>query len=475
MSTNFDSLMNTNANLAQLKYEKYEYENRHFNKRHLLHKHAHIGARHEHLNLFEFVLRQIEVTLKLISDKLMNEAATLAPTEEAEKATEGETADAANTTNTTNGNNQKEQDNEKHRHLKGCFRVGHFEKGTLIKFDRCVELIVLTSQVPNYTLVKRILDELQASELFHPKEAETQTTESTTTNGTAHGKPKYDLAKNLKLIRDDDNVLRNESCVYMVYTLSGKDENGADTDEEFKFKLTFSSLEHTKQASDEELAKTPGDFNLSKEICVQAGRKMKHVEWFKRQLKPIANALLIIRLVRDLCKRTPTWAALDEQDGELIDYIVDKCFVRNRFEDLTVKFRTLFELLAGGLLMLNELRVSSRLQSCAAESECELYSFADPIDSDANLLDRLTVQQKEELTASAQHALRLVCLNRVHEILGIDRIEQQQQQHQPSKQANKSDSNEATNAKDAEMEQVNDENDKSAANCDEPINFTEDN
>ena len=141
--------------------------------------------------------------------------------------------------------------------------------------------------------------------------------------------------------------------------------------------------------------------------CQHALDEIRRTKWFSVKLKPIANAMLVLRVMRDFCRRTPTWFVLDDW---LLELVVEKCFVRNKYEKVPLKFRAIFESLSSGMLFLPELSGSTGLElvePCRQES----------------VFAKMTAQQKEDLTASAQHALRLIAFKRIGQILALDAAE----------------------------------------------------
>lgn len=280
-----------------------------------------------------------------------------------------------------------ETPDEANRKLKGVFRVGLIEKALFLKSDRFVQLVILTAKQPNYLLVKRILDELENSSLFQEQTPE-----------------EFSL-QNLKLNKEEA-LLKSQACSYLTYQLNNED---------YLFKLSFSSLELNKEPL-EELG--PEDYYLPVEKCQESLSEMNKTKWFNSRLKHISNSLLILRILRDLCKRNPTWSILNDN---LLEILVEKCFARNKYEDLTLKFRQVFELLSAGCLYLPLLQYSSKSFNNQQE-ETEVFGLLDT-ETKENLFESLDLTKREELTQNAQQCLRLVVFNKVHELLGIELIQ----------------------------------------------------
>jgi hypothetical protein len=283
--------------------EKYETENQQFNKRHLLAKHQQVQPEKDHISIIEYLVFAVETSLKAVSDKLLmdelekvNLAMRQAIEVEAQVATikseiTEETAVGEEVTPSADAPAQVETkpvahatqvpviDKEKHRHLKGVFRVGPIEKGIFLKFDRVVQLIGLTSKLPSYNLVRRVVDEFETStDLFAPEippkeedgaaqdeaakttasadAASTEKTANPPRQNTRKRQPpaNFDRSK-LKLDRND-SVLRENASVSVFYEFSA--------DVVYEFKIAFSSMGISKNTDLIALnAELTGNFYLS--------------------------------------------------------------------------------------------------------------------------------------------------------------------------------------------------------------------
>ena len=249
----------------QVELEKYEFENQRLNKRHMLVKHQQIQPDTEHINVIEYLVYNIEKNLKAISDKLLNEELDknqTAAREQTERSSSIEVnvesketligdavAEQAQTskemTAKTLDSNGSSVGKENYRQLKGVFRVGSIEKGVFLKFDRDIELIALTAKMPTFNFVKRILTELEASDLFE-KEMEPssvaedkKTTESSGCVKINHVRqpPEHFNRSMLKLDRNED-LIKEKAYMSVFYEYS--------SDVVYHFKISFSSMEINK-------------------------------------------------------------------------------------------------------------------------------------------------------------------------------------------------------------------------------------
>jgi zinc finger RNA-binding protein len=301
----------------------------------------------EQSNLVDFLITNIELGLKEISNKFKNELDLKLGVED-----------------------------EKNRHLTGVFRVGHVEKGTLLKSDNELNLIALISTWPSLDQVKQISNELNDY-----------------------------ISKNLKdrklELIDDESIIKNEACIYVK-------------SDQYKVKVSFTSMELEKKVDEN----CSDDILLPNQKCIDQLEEIKRVKWFNSKLKTIDNALFILRIMRDICQRTPTWSILNDY---LLELIIDKCFSKHKYDNLALKFRTVFESISSGLLFMSK---SSNFISITSDNinmkSYEYIYLNDPCNPLNDPIESLPLQKREDLTSSAQHALRLLTFNKINQILGIE-------------------------------------------------------
>jgi len=115
----------------------------------------------------------------------------------------------------------------------------------------------------------------------------------------------------------------------------------------------------------------------------------------------IQSCVIVIRIMRDLCQRVPTWAPLNTWALELL---VERVVASAAFPLAPGDaLRRVLESIASGLLLPGT------------------PGLVDPCEKEpADTLSGLTAQEREDITASAQHALRLMAFRQVHKILGMD-------------------------------------------------------
>ncbi|XP_031810135.1 spermatid perinuclear RNA-binding protein isoform X8 [Sarcophilus harrisii] len=123
------------------------------------------------------------------------------------------------------------------------------------------------------------------------------------------------------------------------------------------------------------------------------------------QIQARANGLkscvIVLRILRDLCNRVPTWAPLKGWPLELIcEKSIGTC---NRPLGAGEALRRVMECLASGILLPG---------GPGLHDPCE----RDPTDA----LSYMTIQQKEDITHSAQHALRLSAFGQIYKVLEMD-------------------------------------------------------
>ncbi|ELV14044.1 Interleukin enhancer-binding factor 3 [Tupaia chinensis] len=123
------------------------------------------------------------------------------------------------------------------------------------------------------------------------------------------------------------------------------------------------------------------------------------------QLAARANGLkscvIVIRVLRDLCTRVPTWGPLR---GWPLELLCEKSIgTANRPMGAGEALRRVLECLASGIVM---------------PDGSGIY---DPCEKEAtDAIGHLDRQQREDITQSAQHALRLAAFGQLHKVLGMD-------------------------------------------------------
>uniref|UniRef100_G3QMT6 Spermatid perinuclear RNA-binding protein n=1 Tax=Gorilla gorilla gorilla TaxID=9595 RepID=G3QMT6_GORGO len=146
--------------------------------------------------------------------------------------------------------------------------------------------------------------------------------------------------------------------------------------------------------------KDPPDL-LDRQKCLNALASLRHAKWFQARANGLKSCVIVLRILRDLCNRVPTWAPLKGWPLELIcEKSIGTC---NRPLGAGEALRRVMECLASGILLPG---------GPGLHDPCE----RDPTDA----LSYMTIQQKEDITHSAQHALRLSAFGQIYKVLEMD-------------------------------------------------------
>ncbi|EMP26715.1 Zinc finger RNA-binding protein [Chelonia mydas] len=293
--------------------------------RYVMTKHAAIYPTEEELQAVQKIVSITERALKLVSDNMTDNEKT--------KGKEGD----------------DKKDGSKDRALKGVLRVGVLAKGLLLRGDRNVNLVLLCAEKPSKALLSRIAESL-------PKQLAVISPE------------KYEI----KCAVPEAAIILN-SCVepkmQVTITLTSpiiREENMRDGD------VTSG------------MVKDPPDV-LDRQKCLDALAALRHAKWFQARANGLQSCVIIIRILRDLCQRVPTWSDFPSW------YMWTLVMVTSR-------------IVIGGPGLLDP---------------CE----KDPYDT----LALMTDQQREDITSSAQFALRLLAFRQIHKVLGMDPLPQMNQ------------------------------------------------
>ncbi|KAM4647494.1 spermatid perinuclear RNA-binding protein isoform 6-T8 [Amazona ochrocephala] len=251
------------------------------------------------------------------------------------------------------------------RTLCGVMRIGLVAKGLLIKDDMDLELVLMCKEKPTKTLLCIVKDNL-------PAQIQKLTEE------------KYLVEEHV-----------NEAAIVIHNTKEPKLT--------LKVILTSPLIRdeaEKKEGVDNVAMKDPPDL-LDRQKCLEALASLRHAKWFQARANGLKSCVIVLRILRDLCNRVPTWAPLKGWPLELIcEKSIGTC---NRPLGAGEALRRVMECLASGILLPG---------GPGLHDPCE----REPTDA----LSYMTVQQKEAITHSAQHALRLSAFGQIYKVLEMD-------------------------------------------------------
>ncbi|XP_064380026.1 spermatid perinuclear RNA-binding protein isoform X6 [Dromaius novaehollandiae] len=251
------------------------------------------------------------------------------------------------------------------RTLCGVMRIGLVAKGLLIKDDMDLELVLMCKEKPTKTLLYIVKDNL-------PVQIQKLTEE------------KYLVEEHV-----------NEAAIIIHNTKEPKLT--------LKVILTSPLIRdeaEKKEGVDNVAMKDPPDL-LDRQKCLEALASLRHAKWFQARANGLKSCVIVLRILRDLCNRVPTWAPLKGWPLELIcEKSIGTC---NRPLGAGEALRRVMECLASGILLPG---------GPGLHDPCE----REPTDA----LCYMTVQQKEAITHSAQHALRLSAFGQIYKVLEMD-------------------------------------------------------
>ncbi|KAK2907873.1 zinc finger RNA-binding protein isoform X1 [Channa argus] len=320
--------------------------------RHIMAKHSTIYPVEEELQAVQRIVSHSERALKLVSDSLLEKDTPAAATEGDEKGPENSV-----------------------RLLKGVMRVGILAKGLLLRGDRNVELILLTAKKPTISLLKSITKQL-------PKELAT------------FSEDQYEVQAH----PEEANIVivsSNEPKMQVTISLTSplmREDPAAEKDKQAGGKAAEKGVAE----------KDPQDL-LNKKKCLEYLAALRHAKWFQARANGLQSCVIIIRVLRDLCQRVPTWGKMPSWAMELL---VEKV-ISSATGPLSPgeAMRRVLECISTGILL------------------SDGPGFMDPCEKEpTDALESLTFQAREDITASAQHALRLLAFRQIHKVLGMESL-----------------------------------------------------
>ncbi|KTF95962.1 hypothetical protein cypCar_00029297 [Cyprinus carpio] len=321
--------------------------------RHVMAKHSAVYPTQEELEGVQNMVSHTERALKAVSDWL----------DEQEK---GNTIVNALE---SDGDGEKETEpkstEQPSRSLRGVMRVGLVAKGLLLKGDLDLELVLLCKDKPTITLLKKVSENIAVQLKLVTDEI-------------------YDVKP---CVRDATIVIKNSKEPPLTLTIN----------------LTSPLVreEAEKQAAGETLSVNDPPDVLDRQKCLTALASLRHAKWFQARANGLRSCVIVIRILRDLCARVPTWAPLR---GWPLELLCEKAIgTGNRPMGAGEALRRVLECLASGILM------------------ADGSGICDPCEKDpTDAISHIDRQQREDITQSAQHALRLSAFGQLHKVLGMD-------------------------------------------------------
>ncbi|KAM6905509.1 interleukin enhancer-binding factor 3 homolog [Xenentodon cancila] len=317
--------------------------------RHAMAKHSAIYPTQEELENVQNMVSHTERGLKAVSDWL----------DKQEKGTSKSDSDG------TDPDKDSDPRDQATRSLRGVMRVGLVAKGLLLKGDLDLELVLLCKEKPTNNLLKKVSENLLAQLKVITED-------------------KYVVTQN---IREASIVIKNTKEPPLTLTIN------------LTSPLVREEIE--KAAAGETLSVNDPPDVLDRQKCLTALASLRHAKWFQARANGLRSCVIVIRILRDLCARVPTWAPLR---GWPLELICEKAIgTGNRPMGAGEALRRVLECLASGILMADGPGIS------------------DPCEKEAtDAIGHLDNQQREDITASAQHALRLSAFGQLHKVLGMD-------------------------------------------------------
>nr|XP_020647230.1 interleukin enhancer-binding factor 3 isoform X5 [Pogona vitticeps] len=327
--------------------------------RHVMAKHSAVYPTQEELTAVQNMVSHTERALKAVSDWINEQEKG-----SGEQQPEPETMETVVEEENKEGSEQKTAENLT-RTLRGVMRVGLVAKGLLLKGDLDLELVLLCKEKPTVGLLEKVADNLG-----------TQLATIT--------EDKYEI---IQSVSDAAIIIKNTKEPPLTLTIH----------------LTSPVVreEMEKMLAGETLSVNDSPDVLDRQKCLAALASLRHAKWFQARANGLKSCVIVIRVLRDLCTRVPTWAPLR---GWPLELLCEKSIgTANRPMGAGEALRRVLECLASGIVM---------------PDGSGIY---DPCEKEAtDAIGHLDRQQREDITQSAQHALRLAAFGQLHKVLGMD-------------------------------------------------------
>uniref|UniRef100_A0A8D2PWS9 Interleukin enhancer binding factor 3 n=1 Tax=Zosterops lateralis melanops TaxID=1220523 RepID=A0A8D2PWS9_ZOSLA len=232
--------------------------------RHVMAKHSAVYPTQEELEAVQNMVSHTERALKAVSDWI----------DEQEKVggeqPEPEAMETAPEDEAKEGGEQKGTE-QLTRTLRGVMRVGLVAKGLLLKGDLDLELVLLCKDKPTAKLLEKVAENLGVQLAVSPGEIPLGKGKSP-----AQGVNSFPLILSLHPL----SPLVKPCLVFLFHPRL------------------------------ETLSVTDSPDVLDRQKCLAALASLRHAKWFQARANGLKSCVIVIRVLRDLCTRVPTWAPL---------------------------------------------------------------------------------------------------------------------------------------------------------------------
>ncbi|XP_071275122.1 interleukin enhancer-binding factor 3 isoform X2 [Agelaius tricolor] len=274
--------------------------------RHVMAKHSAVYPTQEELEAVQNMVSHTERALKAVSDWI----------DEQEKVSgeqpETESMETAAEEESKEGGDQKATE-QLTRTLRGVMRVGLVAKGLLLKGDLDLELVLLCKDKPTAKLLEKVADNLGVQLA-------------------AITEDKYEI---IQSVGDAAIIIKNTKEPPLSLTIH------------LTSPVVREELE--KQLAGETLSVTDSPDVLDRQKCLAALASLRHAKWFQARANGLKSCVIVIRVLRDLCTRVPTWAPLR---GWPLELLCEKSIgTANRPMGAGEALRRVLECLASGIVM----------------------------------------------------------------------------------------------------------------------------
>ncbi|XP_034048019.1 spermatid perinuclear RNA-binding protein isoform X2 [Thalassophryne amazonica] len=367
--------------------------------RHVMAKHSTIYPSSHDLEAVQTLVSTVECALKQVSDWLdqsSNDAHNQADNQPADSTEEDDPGDdpCDEAEDSIDGYRESSSGGV----LCGVMRIGLVAKGLLIKGDMDLELVLMCRDKPTQTLLDTVCQNLptQIQKLTEEKYEVTSSVPEAAILVRTTAEPKLTLKITLtspamreEEDEEDDGEEREEEE-------EEEEEGGPEEQQEHEAQngLVLGAAAHREEAEEE------GEV-LDRHRCLLALAALRHAKWFQARVNGLKSCVIVLRILRDMCNRHTIWEPLKGWPLELIcEKAIATC---NRPLGAGEALRRVMECLASGILLPG---------GPGLHDPCE----KEPTNTLANMTD----QQAEDITYSAQRALRLMAFGQIYKVLEMD-------------------------------------------------------
>lgn len=200
--------------------------------------------------------------------------------------------------------------------VEGLVRVGHLAKGLLLANDKSVSIILLCISPPTKSMLQQFHLKLRSRIKECDSEYDTMLLEKEA--AFAITKPASEDSMFCYVTFTSTALRGKDEVEELAGTVPDEEQEGVKTEVTELNEKVPPAAEKEEKANIQAVTVADEADSLPSEKCLLALAELRHARWFSAMASNLPSCVECIRIMRDLCRREPSWSCLTDWSIELI-------------------------------------------------------------------------------------------------------------------------------------------------------------